>query len=798
MPLYLKAFFRKHRYATAAILALGMVLFCFSLPDPLFKQPYSFVITATDGQLLQARIAADGQWRFPQTDTVPAKFEKALLAYEDRHFYAHPGVDPLAFGRAVWQNIRAKKVVSGGSTISMQVIRLSRGNKSRNLWQKLVEMLLAVRLELGYSKKSILNLYASHAPFGGNVVGLNAASWRYFGRPANELSWAEAATLAVLPNSPALVHPGRNRNQLRQKRDHLLHILYSRKMLDAETYRLAKLENIPDEPLPLPQFAPHLLGTLQQQYANRKQKPALVETTIQLPLQKSVTQILNRHHEYLSANGINNAAALVLDVETGNVMSYVGNVYRPDKPEFDSHVDVIQAPRSPGSTLKPLLYESMLHDGSLLPNTLIADIPTQIAGYTPQNFDLTYDGAVPADKALSRSLNIPAVRMLQQFGVEKFHLGLRKMGVTTLTNRADHYGLSLILGGGENKLWELAGIYGSMARILNHFNTQNGRYNPDDLHPPFVEKNAERPAKKTYKQLSKNALMSAAAIYYTFEAMSEVMRPGEEMLWQQFNSAQRIAWKTGTSFGFRDGWAIGLTPQYVVAVWVGNADGEGRPNLTGISTAAPILFDIFKQLPVAQNWFSMPYGEMVKVPVCRQSGHRALDICEVKDSVWIPRTGLRTAACPYHQLVHIDLSGKYRVNSDCVPVSQIQNRSWFVLPPAMEWYYKNHTPSYKVLPPFREDCLQSFAGNAMEMIYPKKSNKIFVPVELDGKTGKCVFEVAHRNPKTKIHWHLDDTYIGTAQDFHQMALAPAAGKHLLVLIDEFGERLEQNFEVVGK
>ncbi|MGZ5304764.1 MAG: transglycosylase domain-containing protein, partial [Bacteroidia bacterium] len=214
MPLYLKAFFRKHRYATAAILALGMVLFCFSLPDPLFKQPYSFVITATDGQLLQARIAADGQWRFPQTDTVPAKFEKALLAYEDRHFYAHPGVDPLAFGRAVWQNIRAKKVVSGGSTISMQVIRLSRGNKSRNLWQKLVEMLLAVRLELGYSKKSILNLYASHAPFGGNVVGLNAASWRYFGRPANELSWAEAATLAVLPNSPALVHLGRNRNQL--------------------------------------------------------------------------------------------------------------------------------------------------------------------------------------------------------------------------------------------------------------------------------------------------------------------------------------------------------------------------------------------------------------------------------------------------------------------------------------------------------------------------------------------------------------------------------------------------------
>ncbi|RZJ24340.1 MAG: penicillin-binding protein 1C, partial [Flavobacterium sp.] len=240
----------------------------------------------------------------------------------------------------------------------------------------------------------------------------------------------------------------------------------------------------------------------------------------------------------------------------------------------------------------------------------------------------------------------------------------------------------------------------------------------------------------------------------------------------------------------------GLTPQYVVAVWVGNADGEGRPNLTGISTAAPILFDIFKQLPVAQSWFQFPYGEMVKVPVCRQSGHRALDICEMKDSVWIPRTGLRSAACPYHQLIHTDMSGKYRVNSDCAPVSQIQNRSWFVLPPAMEWYYKNHTPSYKVLPPFRDDCLQGFAGNAMEIIYPKKSNKIFVPVELDGKTGKCVFEVAHRNPKTKIHWHLDDAFIGTTQDFHQMALAPAAGKHLLVLIDEFGERLEQNFEVV--
>lgn len=790
-------FLKKYKKTAAGFCALLLLLFYFSLPHELFRVPYSFTLLDKDGQLLQARIADDGQWRFPYRDSIPLKYEMALLTYEDKHFYYHPGVDPLALARAMKQNLSEQKIKSGGSTLTMQVIRLSRGNHSRNLLQKCVEIILALRLECRYSKKEILQLYAGHAPFGGNVVGVNAAAWRYFGRNITDLSWAEAATLAVLPNSPALIHPGRNRNLLQQKRDRLLDKLLSEKIINVETNKLSKLEKIPDKPLTLPQLAPHLLTSLQA-----KKIPCVINenhslrTTLNKRLQEQVTEILFRHHQQLCGNSINNAAALVMQVNSGNVLAYVGNVYRPDKPEYDSHVDIITSPRSPGSILKPILYEAMLHDGFILPKTLIADIPTQISGYSPQNFDLEYDGAVPASRALARSLNIPAIRLLQNYRTERFYYLLKKLGITTLTKKPGHYGLSLILGGGENTLWELAGVYGSMARTLNHYSTFSGRYDPDEIHMPRVTGTENPEHQKSLAQLQPTSLMSAACIFSTFEAMEEVMRPGEELLWQQFTSAQRIAWKTGTSFGFRDGWAIGVTPTHVVAVWVGNADGEGRPGLIGVQTAAPILFDIFRLLPKASAWFQIPYDELTKVPVCKRSGYRAHSSCEPVDSMLIPESCLRTAPCPYHQLVHLDPTQQWRVNSDCVSPTEMVHKSWFVLPPAMEWYFKSRNPDYKSLPPYRHDCLNQSIAQPMEMIYPKKSNRIFVPVELDGKTGKCVFEVAHRNKETLIHWHLNDIYIGSTKEFHQMALSPPFGKHTLVLIDQNGERLEHYFEVV--
>lgn len=791
---------KRQKWWGALIFLLCLLwLFWNCLPKPLFREKASTVLVDKNGQLLGALVAHDGQWRFPYDPNISVKFKKAIVQFEDKRFYHHPGVDPLAIGRAILKNLRSHRVKSGGSTLTMQVIRISRSGRSRTIGNKLIEMIMALRLELSYSKEQILSLYAAHAPYGGNVVGLDAAAWRYFGKSQDQLSWGETATLAVLPNSPSLVHPGKNLLILKGKRDRLLERLCAAGEIDRITCNAAKAEPLPDKPLPLPLYAPHLLTRVfNENNKNKKADGTVAKTTLDRNLQIQVQNILERHHDDLKSNGINNAAALVADVETGDVLAYIGNISDPrQQSEFNGDVDVITAPRSTGSILKPFLFASMLSGGDILPTTLVPDIPTQIAGYAPLNFNKEFDGAVSAKRALERSLNVPSVRMLRTYGTEKFNYQLKKMGMTTLRHDADHYGLSIILGGAEGSMWDIAGMYASMARTLNHFGPYKARYDKDDFHPLHFLASNEKPSPVPASKLESSSLLTAASIWCTFNAMEEVSRPDVESNWREFTSSQHIAWKTGTSFGFRDGWAVGCTPKYVVIVWAGNADGEGRPGLIGVSTAAPIMFDIFKLLH-ASAWFDQPYEEMTQVDICKQSGHRALDICEDKDTMWIPTAGLKTSPCPYHQLVHLDRSGRYRVSSDCEAPSQMIHKSWFVLPPGQEWYYKSKNPEYRVLPPYKTGCGVANKNAVMEFIYPKHSTEIYVPVELDGKTGKTVFEVAHRSTDAVIYWHLDEDYLGSTKGIHQMALSPEPGKHVITLVDQQGERLELHFEILQK
>ncbi|MEI7500303.1 MAG: penicillin-binding protein 1C [Bacteroidota bacterium] len=775
------------KYLLCFVLGLFALLFWFSLPRPLFHDPLSTVLLDREGNLLGAKISADQQWRFPEGDGVPEKFRKAITNYEDRYFYYHPAFNPVALLRAAYLNIKHRRIVSGGSTITMQVIRMARKNRERTFLEKFKELILAYRLEFTYSKAHILLLYASHAPFGGNVVGLDAAAWRYFATDARHLSWAEAATLAVLPNSPGMIYPGRNPHFLLTKRNNLLDLLWKRGEIDATTCDLAKSEKLPEKPFPLPQRAPHLLDRA----VKEGHKGTRVITTLDLAQQQQVVNILNRHSIQLRANEIHNAAALVLEVNTGNVLAYVGNLTKTSAREHGNDVDVINAPRSTGSILKPFLYAAMLNDGLLLPNTLVPDIPMQIGGFIPENYNLSYDGAVPAKMALARSLNIPAVKMLQTYGYEQFYSLLRKLGMTTLPKPADHYGLALILGGAEATLCDITGIYASMARTLNHYSENGSKYSKSDFHPPRYISVGEQ-NNQSYRDLS--SWFDAGSIWLTFEAMVEVARPDAEIMWQQFSSSNKIAWKTGTSFGNRDGWAVGVTPEYVVAVWVGNASGEGRSGLTGISAAAPVLFDIFKTLPPT-TWFKTPVEAMMRIPVCRYSGYRATSICEFSDSVWIQKQGAKTAPCPFHQLIHLDKTGIWQVNSSCESTDNMQHVSWFVLPPVQEWYFRNKNPFYKVLPPFRSDCAGNTERRNMDIIYPKNNSKIYIPVDLDGKPGSTVFRVAHRNPGIMVYWHLDEHFIGTTTQVHQMALSPAQGIHRLTLVDQNGESVKIVFEV---
>lgn len=772
----------KYKLIAFILLVIGYIIL---LNKPLFNDPFSTVIMDRSGRLMGARAANDGQWRFQSRNEVPEKVKWATLAFEDRYFYWHPGVNPVSFFKAALRNMKAGTIVSGGSTITMQTIRLSRKGKPRNLWEKAIESIMATRLELSYSKEEILALYLSHAPYGGNVVGIEAASWRYFGIAGKDLSWAEAATLAVLPNSPSLVHPGRNREILLRKRNRLLARLCRLNRIDSTTLKLSLAENIPERPSAMPRLAPHLLDR-----CCREHEGEVVNTTLSASLQEQASAIVEQHHIKLKYNEINNIAAVILEVETGNILAYIGNTMNLIASAHGNEVDVVTAPRSTGSLLKPLLYAAMLDDGKILPESLVPDIPVNLGGFSPQNFSGQFEGAIPASKALSRSLNVPAVELLRKYGVQRFHHLLRDLGMHTVMNSADYYGLSLILGGAEGTLEEMSNIYASLSRVLNHYG-KTQMYYPEDYRQPGYFSDKEHEKSKGSEQ---HGYLSAAAIWFAYQAMIEVNRPDEEAGWSRFLSARKIAWKTGTSFGYRDGWAIGTSANYVVGVWAGNADGEGRPGLTGIGAAAPVMFDLFNLLPDSEG-FTAPTDELVTASICQTSGYLAGENCPDQKEMKVPVSGLKSPLCDFHRVVHLTEDGQYRVTGNCYPVSKMQHLSWFVLPPVQEWYYKKHHADYKPLPPYHGNC-QPDSQRSMDLIYPREEVQIFVPKALDGSKGRVVFEAVHTDQQASIFWHLDDQFVAATRYIHQVELLPEAGKHRLILVDEKGEELIRTFEVV--
>lgn len=768
-----------------------ILVFIFSLPSTLFKDPYSTAVYDKNNQLLGVKIAEDGQWRFPETQKISPKFEACILNFEDQRFYYHFGIDPIAITRAIKQNISSGKIKSGGSTISMQTIRIARKGKERTYYQKIIEVILAFRLELSYSKKEILQLYASHAPFGGNTVGIEAAAWRYFERSPEQLSWAENAMLAVLPNSPSLINTAKNREILKEKRDFLLKKLYTKNIISEEEYELAILEPIPEHPNPYPMHAYHLVNRAAKEFPNNNSK---IETTIDINLQKQINEIVNIYNQRYKANHIYNIACLVLEVESGKTLAYVGNAdINSETPE--KAIDMIKANRSSGSILKPFLYAAALSAGEILPKTLLRDTPLRIGSFSPENFDKSFDGAVPASEALARSLNIPFVLLLKEYGIAKFIYVLKSLGLKSVNKSSEHYGLSLILGGAETSLWDICSAYASMARSLKNYNKYQSKYSKSDYHEASYIKNAELNEQEDLRDWS---FLSASSIWFTFEAMSSVNRPAEEKQWRTFSSKQKISWKTGTSFGFKDAWSVAVTPDYVVGVWVGNASGEGRNGITGLRVAAPVLFDIINILPSYKNWFEIPYDDMILAPVCKQSGYLAGENCCDIDSVWISTRGINTNICPYHQKIYLDQSETFRVNSDCYPVNLMKEKSYFILPPSMEVYFINSNYWYQSLPPFLEDCSQQLnVSEQIELIYPTNLSRVLIPIEMTGDTLQAIFKVSHRNPETKVYWYIDEKYYGFTKDFHEMGFKLKPGNYTLNLMDENGYKISKKFKVIS-
>ncbi len=756
-----------------AVFAIAAFLLYFVIPDKAAGfQDYSTIILDENKEILRVFLNKSEQWCFPPDPEmeIPSKLETAVLQYEDRYFYYHPGVNPFALLRALFLNIKHRIIISGGSTLTMQVARLT-DPKSRTIPNKIYEILQAFKLELKYSKKDILKLYLDHAPYGRNIIGIQAASRKYYYKEPQNLTWSEAATLAVLPNSPGLISPGKNQQRLINKRNRLLGKLFKKKIIDEETLELSLLEPVPNTVHTFPISAPHI-----SQYLKSKNRENIIKTTLNCGKQQQLEQILEQHSDFLQLQGISNICALVVETKTGKIRAYAGSQNYWDK-KTNGQVNGVQAPRSTGSILKPLLYALSMDAGILIPQTLMKDVPTYFGSFSPENANEKYDGLVTAEDALVRSLNIPAVRLLNTYGVQEFYHFLKIAGVSTLFRDSEDYGLTLIIGGSEATLYDLVMLY-------------KGLGNYGKFTPLFVEDDKE-------KMGHYFNLVSPGACFLTLEIMKEVKRPGIEYYWHQYHDQKPLAWKTGTSFGQRDAWAIGVNPQWTIGVWVGNFTGEGNSAISGASCAGPILFDIFNSLPkdTELTWFKMPIQEMDVITICKDTGFLAGPNCIHKENVLTPFQMKPLRLCPFCKNIFVDKEEKYRVCSLCWEAGNYKAKSVKIYPPNVSQYLRERGQNIDQMPLHNPGCPGEMTSNTIEILYPTNKARLWIPREIGGELQKITLRAAHRNSGSFVFWYLDDLYIGDTIDKHFKAVLVNNGNHYLKVIDENGNTDEVAFSV---
>ena len=561
----------------SVILLILAVITFIMWPIPPSTLQYSKALYSHDGELLAAVTSTNQQWCFPMEGNLPEPLILAIKEYEDAYMSWHPGINPISVVKAYKLNHKKGKIVRGASTLAMQVMSMRRQNHNRTWTNKILEALSAIKYSMLNSDDRIIRDWAEMAPFGSNIIGVKAASLKYFGRSLDKLSWPEYALLAVLPNNPGFVNLQKNTDIILKKRNELLKKLGQNGYISGKDVPIYMDEDLPKHFSPLPQHGYHLLQHLIKSYPQKH----IFKTHVQKEIQKQTENILQQEANFNGYDDIKNMAAIIVDIEKNELVAYQGNI-RLSSNEFD-YVDIIQSPRSYGSLLKPFLYAYALDNKLFLPGEIVPDIPTHIDDFQPKNFDKKYRGAVRIEEMVTQSLNIPAVRILNEVGLQSFYDHLQSFHPQYLNKGAQHYGLSLILGGGELYLLDIGRMYKGLGRNFHGYNDpyNNMKILTDEV--PYSRKDG-----MSY---------SLFTMQKTVETMSDLIRPREEKYSHLLDSENRIAWKTGTSYGHRDAWSVGFNDRYAVGVWVGNSDGEGRFNLTGISKAAPVMFKIFKILP---------------------------------------------------------------------------------------------------------------------------------------------------------------------------------------------------------
>lgn len=760
----LKRFNRIRKWQWAALFLLLIAIIYFATPpkSPLFKNDYSTVVRADNGAMLHAFINSDEQWHFPpDTSKIPEKLKTAVILFEDESFYKHMGVDFLALLRAAYHNYKKGKIVSGASTIPMQIARMS-NPKNRNYYNKAKEVLFALKLNLHYSKEELLTIYLNHAPYGGNVIGYRTASLKFFGKEPHQLTWSEAATLSVLPNAPGLIYPTKTSVALEQKRNRLLKMLFNHGTISEQTYQLAMLEPIPDRFLVFQSHAPHIARSLKNRYTDQKN----IITTINLGIQQQCNRIAQRYDHKYSPYGIHNLAILVADTKTGAIRSYVGSANFFDF-AHGGQVDGVMAPRSSGSVLKPFLYALSIDEGLITPESLIRDLPTYFEGFSPKNASREYQGVAKAKDALVQSLNIPAVRLLNSYGVFQFYSFMKEAGVTTLHRNSDDYGLPLILGGAEVNVWDMVSLFRGLAN--------NGSFSNN------IILNNEM-SKETMQ------LISTGACYLTLDMLKDLKRPGSEFYWERFSGSQPFAWKTGTSYGHKDAWAVGVNPEFTIGVWVGNFDGESNKNLSGATSAGPILFDILQTLPHkdSRSWFDKDEIDYKQITICKLSGFRATDACSEVDTIDVPYGMKPPQACDYHQFRYFSNDGNYQSCSRCWHLVGSSKKSVTIYPPDVAYYLRVKGQYIEKLANHYPLCPAFKADESLKIIYPNLDAKLFLPRDFDGKVQPVVCKAGHTGTGKRVFWYLNDVYLGETVEEHKIGVVFNEGWNTIKIIDEYG------------
>lgn len=721
--------------------------------EKIFEDRYSVSVLDNNGNIICVYLNKDEQWHLKSGEKIPEKLKTAVMVFEDKNFYSHNGVDFSAVLRALKDNIFEKRR-TGASTITMQAVKMA-FPKERNYFNKYIEIIHALKLEKYFSKDEIFEMYLNNAPYGGNIIGYKTASHMYFQKSPKELTWSEAALLAVLPNSPGLMNVEKNRGKLIEKRNFLLEKLYNKNFINERQYKISLKEPIPEKRYNFSVLAPHLARRLVNENKDKK----IIKSTIDSEIQKKAEKIVKDYSEFLKLQGINNAAVLIINNKNYEVKAYVGS---QDFYDFESsgQVDGITAKRSPGSLLKPFLYAKVIDEGIAAPQSKIPDVPLYFSNFSPQNANKKYYGMVEMRDALIKSLNIPFVELLKDYGEDKFFYFLKDI-LNFEDRNPERYGLSLILGTKEFTMEEIGKLYSGLA---NYGNFRNLKYTEEN------------------KEEGKQFLTNGAS-YLTLTAMKELERPGIEKFYREKNP---VSWKTGTSNGRKDGWAAGVTPEWTVVVWTGNFTGESSPNLTGIYSGGNLLFEILKILPKSKKEFVMP-DDLKKIKVDSETGYRLKYNVPYKE-IFYPKDAKPLKVSPYYKKVFVNKNGE---EIDSRDEEFGKRREKYILAYPLEVINYFVKESLDVSNIFSEKAVKK----TVKFIYPVNNLKIIVPKDFDGEKSIIVKTANIKNQE--LYWYVNKEYTGKGSE-KEKSFNLKKGKYEITVVSETGETAEVNFEVTEK